>query len=687
VDSIAIISNIHSTDCRKTMSLKFDHAVIAVKDLDAAIQDYRDLGFTVFRGGVHANRATENALIVFEDGTYLELLARTKEEPLAGLVDFSVLLNNGEGLVGYALGSDDLEADAARLKAKGLKVGDIISGERRRGDGTLIQWKLALIDDGFAPFLIQDVTPRELRVSNDPANTTHPNRAVRVKGVGIAMRSLMDSSKRYKDLFGVPQGKYNNIGSVTLREHRVFALDYRLDDPPKHLRMFAGGATQAEIDAADPALEPKGFGKQREYNVKQLAHFRRETEEERVIAVLLAERAEALFAIELVRAQGESELFTLERTHGVRFRQITGASRSQGKAILVGLDDFDWSSVEHAHGVATDVPDLLRALASDDGDVRCDAYGGLYNTIIHQDSVYSASVEAIPFLMQLLNAPEVEDKNLLLSFLLEIGEGPVDYQERAQIIIKNALPLYLAQFSHPDAEIRRRVTGQLVSLYGGEIATLEPLLRDRIRSDVDPSVRAKCVEGLAKLWTGIASEKLSDEQVNYFAALMRDRWQPSAVQSQAAAVLLKDNPQHWTDEVLALFYRLMQTDEAALENLEGHELRSIFYTITGALYPYPEKEVEWVLAQAQHLHAEIRACVSFSLEQLVNFRQQPVSLVLPTMMNLLRDPSPDVRRSAVGFFYRRNQTDDVVKVLKDLAANDPSVMVRAVARHALKDVQ
>ena len=79
------------------MSLHFDHAVIAVQNLDVAIQDYCDLGFTVFRGGVHANRATENALIVFEDGTYLELLARTNEQPVAGLIDFGVLLNNEIG--------------------------------------------------------------------------------------------------------------------------------------------------------------------------------------------------------------------------------------------------------------------------------------------------------------------------------------------------------------------------------------------------------------------------------------------------------------------------------------------------------------------------------------------------------------------------------------------------------------
>lgn len=165
------------------MSLELDHIVITVADLDAAMRDYEALGFTVRRGGVHANRATENALVVFGDGTYLELLAKTGEPPLPGLIDFSAIFDHGLGLAGYALRADDLEAEAARLRGHGFVIGEIIPGERRRADGVLVQWKLALIDGGFSPFLIQDVTPRELRIPTDPALTTHANRALGVKAV------------------------------------------------------------------------------------------------------------------------------------------------------------------------------------------------------------------------------------------------------------------------------------------------------------------------------------------------------------------------------------------------------------------------------------------------------------------------------------------------------------------------
>ena len=57
------------------MSLALDHIVIAVADLDRAMADYRALGFQVLPGGQHPGRTSHNALVVFADGAYLELIA------------------------------------------------------------------------------------------------------------------------------------------------------------------------------------------------------------------------------------------------------------------------------------------------------------------------------------------------------------------------------------------------------------------------------------------------------------------------------------------------------------------------------------------------------------------------------------------------------------------------------------
>ena len=55
------------------MRAKFDHLVIYVSNLEEAITDFTDLGFEVSRGGAHG--ATENALIIFSNQVYIELLA------------------------------------------------------------------------------------------------------------------------------------------------------------------------------------------------------------------------------------------------------------------------------------------------------------------------------------------------------------------------------------------------------------------------------------------------------------------------------------------------------------------------------------------------------------------------------------------------------------------------------------
>jgi catechol 2,3-dioxygenase-like lactoylglutathione lyase family enzyme len=166
--------------------MQIDHVVIAVGDLDTAIADYRALGFNAFYGGRHANGATHNALICFADGSYIELLSATGDAPQAGMIDFSPMLAVGEGLGGYAYLSGDLDAEVRALRAQGIAVGDPIDGARLRADGVQIAWRLALVRDGFAPFYVQDVTPRPLRVPNDAATTTQPNGVLGVVGIDTA---------------------------------------------------------------------------------------------------------------------------------------------------------------------------------------------------------------------------------------------------------------------------------------------------------------------------------------------------------------------------------------------------------------------------------------------------------------------------------------------------------------------
>src|SRR5687767_15631793 len=95
-----------------------DHIVILVNDLEAASADYRSLGFTVTPGGEHADGNSRNALISFADGAYLELIAFKRPPPPEHLFAHGFAL--GEGIIAYALLPDDIEADVAAAKARGL---------------------------------------------------------------------------------------------------------------------------------------------------------------------------------------------------------------------------------------------------------------------------------------------------------------------------------------------------------------------------------------------------------------------------------------------------------------------------------------------------------------------------------------------------------------------------------------
>ena len=60
---------------RRDVLTRLDHLVILVRDLGSTVRDYEGLGFTVTPGGEHVDGLTRNALIPFEDGSYLELVA------------------------------------------------------------------------------------------------------------------------------------------------------------------------------------------------------------------------------------------------------------------------------------------------------------------------------------------------------------------------------------------------------------------------------------------------------------------------------------------------------------------------------------------------------------------------------------------------------------------------------------
>jgi catechol 2,3-dioxygenase-like lactoylglutathione lyase family enzyme len=93
-----------------------DHAVILVRDLDAARRAYARMGFTLTPRGTHT-LGSQNHCIMFERD-YLELMAVPRPHP--ALQYFRDFLARGEGIGALVLATDDAGALYAELAADGI---------------------------------------------------------------------------------------------------------------------------------------------------------------------------------------------------------------------------------------------------------------------------------------------------------------------------------------------------------------------------------------------------------------------------------------------------------------------------------------------------------------------------------------------------------------------------------------
>ena len=188
------------------MPSQIDHIVIISDDLDTAIENARKAGFTVVPGGTHGDGNTHNALIGFADGSYIELIAPTEQGRTAEHRWFQ-RLRNGGGMVDFCLLGDDLSKEIAGVRARGIEYPEPFAMERAKPDGTRIGWKLSTppgqVGEKGWPFMIEDTTPRNLRVPQEPEQITHANGATGVAGMTLLVRDLEISAKEYAAILGV----------------------------------------------------------------------------------------------------------------------------------------------------------------------------------------------------------------------------------------------------------------------------------------------------------------------------------------------------------------------------------------------------------------------------------------------------------------------------------------------------
>jgi hypothetical protein len=165
------------------MFTRIDHVMICVPDVARGIDQYRKLGFDMREGGVHPGKGTHNA-IAFNDEDYVELLGIRDEAEAKAARSWSSsgtplweFIAAGGGIRYIVIQSDDLAADVAAMRGRGVEVSDATEGARKTPAGVALSWKLAVLGPAnpLPIFFIQHVTPLEERRRAVPVAGGHPN--------------------------------------------------------------------------------------------------------------------------------------------------------------------------------------------------------------------------------------------------------------------------------------------------------------------------------------------------------------------------------------------------------------------------------------------------------------------------------------------------------------------------------
>lgn len=214
------------------MLTRIDHVMICVPDLAAGIAQFQKLGFNVAAGGAHPGKGTHNA-IAFNRDDYIELLAvRDQTEHRAASLlpgGKETVLNEfiaaGGGIRYVVLQSDDLVADVAAMRSRGVDVSDAIDGSRRTPAGQELRWKIATLGprNALPLLLIQHLTPLAERRAPAAAAGEHPNGVYTLERAYIVTHDASAAAAIYAQVLGMPQPALTK-GTVIMSNMAVFQV-------------------------------------------------------------------------------------------------------------------------------------------------------------------------------------------------------------------------------------------------------------------------------------------------------------------------------------------------------------------------------------------------------------------------------------------------------------------------------
>ncbi len=186
--------------------MRIDHVTVGGPDLADLESRFRATGLEPVYGGRHSNGVTHMSIVALGDGSYVELISAVDPADL-GRDSFpwwgGQIAGDG-GPCAWCVRVDDIAAEIERLRAAGVPVRGPVAMNRKLPDGRSAEWEVAFAGDGepgsLLPFMIEDKTPREIRV---PAPTTET--ATRVAAVVLGVEALEPAVALFRRAYGWPE--------------------------------------------------------------------------------------------------------------------------------------------------------------------------------------------------------------------------------------------------------------------------------------------------------------------------------------------------------------------------------------------------------------------------------------------------------------------------------------------------
>jgi catechol 2,3-dioxygenase-like lactoylglutathione lyase family enzyme len=210
----------------RSVSFRLGHTVIRVADLQQAVRDYAQLGFTVTWGS--APDKARNALVYFGDGTFLELTTLGVREKV-GIFALNAIghplgkrfrrwVHAQEGLLDYVLEPECELAEAIRiLGASGIPTSPPRRFSRIRPDHVTLTWSLSC-----SPFPLPLMMSRYAPSLPVPAAAQrHPNEASRTRSLTVGTTAWTTTVTAHSKFYG----REPEIRSESGRRVATFAVE------------------------------------------------------------------------------------------------------------------------------------------------------------------------------------------------------------------------------------------------------------------------------------------------------------------------------------------------------------------------------------------------------------------------------------------------------------------------------